>query len=215
MAMYADVICNDTMEKDIVFDHVEHDKRMGVSGGLKQESTDNIIMAFHGRDTMYDWIYNMIMVSNQSRLSHNCNVGFPEDVMVHTGFKQQFMSIIPLLLYHINNPPKRCKITGYSFGGAIAHIVGVYLSTLWPRCQVTVVSFGSPMVGNHRFSSYVDQRKNLECILFLCKRNFMSRISICRYVPIGQCITIVSPSKYITAINHSMKDYRTYLYQIV
>lgn len=72
-------------------------------------------------------------------------------VRVHSGFHRQFASLIGLIEAELaarTQPPERLVVCGHSLGGAVATIAAAHLAASL---------FGSPRVGNRRFTKLVPQ----------------------------------------------------------
>lgn len=93
------------------------------------------------------------------------------DIYVHTGFAQQFMSLESKLTVDIkdiiaSHPIERIVFAGHSMGGAIAIIAAAYYGNLFATTHITCHTFGCPSVGNDAFVKWyahnVDESIRLE-----------------------------------------------------
>lgn len=83
-----------------------------------------------------------------------------EDVKVHSGFLEQYLSLKPLLLHHLNNIGRYYKeivVCGHSLGAGLATIAAVDLSIEIPK-EYKCFTIGSPRVGNKCFRTLFNSR---------------------------------------------------------
>lgn len=85
------------------------------------------------------------------------------EVEVHSGFYNQFKSLaispdrpeddLLLQLSEINGGqlPRRVTCSGFSLGGALSELCGVWASIQWPGVDVLVANQGGPIPGNEQF----------------------------------------------------------------
>ncbi|KAL1412036.1 hypothetical protein Q8F55_003033 [Vanrija albida] len=89
---------------------------------------------------------------------------FPDSkgVLVHAGVQDAFRRMAPGLTAAVRKglalpgPPRRVTVLGHSLGGAIGHLVAVYLQRLLPEVVVIARPFASFRVGNPAWANYVD-----------------------------------------------------------
>jgi hypothetical protein len=117
---------------------------------------DTVILAVRGTesekkmDSLNQWISNLDY--------HLTDFPIENGVKLHKGFLDQFLSCKDVLLEQVTQYLKRGHkiiITGHSRGAAIATIIayfmGVYFGGMATQ-NITVITFGSPRVGNMDFS---------------------------------------------------------------
>lgn len=112
---------------------------------INRKITDTYAVAYIGSDKIYlvvrgsanwkDWVRNM-----QIKKKRFCGI------RAHRGFVVGTQSILPQVSKLLSEYPNhKIFLSGHSRGGAIACLLGVYISTQKNR-SVTVVTFGQPKV---------------------------------------------------------------------
>jgi predicted lipase len=84
-----------------------------------------------------------------------------KDCEVHLGFQQGYESFKEPLFTEVSElvkkyPNANLVITGHSFGGAMATLAAVDFENSGKK--VSLITFGSPRVGNEVFSKYANQK---------------------------------------------------------
>lgn len=119
----------------------------------------SIIIAFRGtafvdNEGSID-LNNIITDLNKKQISGLC-----DDCMVHTGFYRSYQSIESQLQKKVlslqEKYPGGLLFTGHSMGAAIASIALVHLTRFPAFSKSSLVTFGSPRVGNDKFADYLN-----------------------------------------------------------
>ncbi|AYV77617.1 MAG: hypothetical protein Dasosvirus13_3 [Dasosvirus sp.] len=113
---------------------------------------------FCGSESFLDWFYDLFV----------CKVSLPDGSKVHDGFHKQLTSnnsfddMKNLIERYIFDEPKwDWYVTGHSSGGALSTLSAYLLSDEFSSVKWTVISLGSPRVGNKLFSDRFNNRENL------------------------------------------------------
>lgn len=107
---------------------------------------DRIVIAFRGTTSLKDWKsdFNTKQVSSEM-------FGEDKKIKLHSGFNNQYNELkhtIHSIIIQYRYLP--VHITGHSLGGALACLCAMDLKLNF-NCDVSVVTFGSPRVGNKAF----------------------------------------------------------------
>ncbi len=100
-------------------------------------------------------------------------------------------------------------VTGYGFGGALATLFGYQLSFILPNQQVSVVSFGSPKIGNASWKESFNRKKNLIHYRFVNRCDPVPSFPLLDYHT-GSCIVL--GKKKVELIDYSMDAHNAYEY---
>lgn len=108
---------------------------------------NTLYIVFRGTSSLQDWKTDLKI--RQDTLLYN-------DVKVHRGFLEQYLSIHTDIMKHLTsviNYTNNIIITGHSLGGALATICAVYLkeNPNLNKYNISVYTYGSPRVGNKKF----------------------------------------------------------------
>lgn len=122
-----------------------------------------VVVALRGTETLADAMCDVLipLVNINDVRKPLVDFGLPE-VRVHLGFKEAFLC---LKANGLLDEIKLCAnehvmITGHSLGGALATLVGLELALTTPL-SVSVITWGSPMVGDAQFKRLSDSQPNL------------------------------------------------------
>merc|ERR1712038_107524 len=116
------------------------------------------IVVYRGSESLDDWDVNFNLDLKKSRFENA-----PEDVFVHDGFQSALFDqdviskVEDTVLELINGTSGEVILTGFSQGGANAHITATYLADKYPGLNVTMINFGAPRVGNINFKSWTEE----------------------------------------------------------
>lgn len=78
---------------------------------------------------------------------------------VHRGFHQRFLEVRDRVLSWIDSSPTSyLTLTGHSMGGAVATLMASFVRHTRPDKKVTLITFGSPRVGDQTFARFVDSQ---------------------------------------------------------
>ncbi|KAH8833451.1 alpha/beta-hydrolase [Flagelloscypha sp. PMI_526] len=98
----------------------------------------------------------------KSPLDANLFPGVPEGVEAHDGFKTAHARSAADVLNAVKttmstHSTNKIVTVGWSQGGALALLEGVYLHLTLPQADVDVYGYGMPRVGNQEWANFVDQ----------------------------------------------------------
>jgi predicted lipase len=133
------------------------DEHTDLQAGITISHTkERICVVFRGSESLTDWYYDLMI--NKKRLHDN--------VYVHKGFYNHIIGQYDSIKARVHDllemyPNYKLCITGHSLGAASCLIVGYMLSKSF-TCQVIVITFASPRVGNSNFKKAVDNQVNLQ-----------------------------------------------------
>lgn len=133
------------------------------------ERAHEIVLAFRG--TQFDPVAHPKDILTDLRFNYSrpsaavFGPGLPAAARVHTGFHAAYLSVAQAVREAVDeaiasHPPSgaqpwRLVVTGHSLGGALA-VLGAYdLAQRYPG-RVSMVTFGSPRVGNSEFAAHFD-----------------------------------------------------------
>lgn len=111
---------------------------------------DTIVIAFKGSSSIKDFFYNI-----------NTTLITTEDIKgkIHKGFYELLAkgNTVDKLSNLIENYPDETKVvfTGHSLGGALASLMASYCQNKFGSDKISLVTFGSPRVGNYNFSTTI------------------------------------------------------------
>jgi triacylglycerol lipase len=127
------------------------------------EKEDELIFAIRGSqstsdfiDDSYCWTENFQDVSKPG-------------VRVHAGFLKQYLSMRSAMISAVfrmvwKKQVKKIIFTGHSLGGAISTLCGAAVKDEIPELDVSVITFGSPRVGNKLFTQAFKDVKSVRCV---------------------------------------------------
>ena len=127
-----------------------------------------VIFVFRGSLVAQDWLVNF-------KASQECFFNEKSEGEVHRGFNSEMEKFVDIMkndqifnleekISKINAINKNTKIllAGHSKGGAIATLVGCYLSKLGiNKDNLEIYTFGAPPVGNSEFANRYNEKVNL------------------------------------------------------
>lgn len=121
------------------------------------EKNKRLTVIFRGTESYTDWKYDLMIT--KKKLDGN--------IYIHNGFYQQLYTNHnfdkiknKLLLLLLEYPDYEINIIGHSLGGALSTLFG-YLLAKTITNKVTVITLGSPRVGNYYFKLDFDSQTNL------------------------------------------------------
>ena len=116
---------------------------------------DILWITFRGTDLAREWISNLAF----------CKKTIPYDnekskIRVHTGFLNSYKSlgIRDKILESITRETHYVRISGHSRGAALAVLCAVDIQYNFPACDIEVMLFGCPRVGNKAFVKSYNKR---------------------------------------------------------
>lgn len=85
-----------------------------------------------------------------------------DDVEVHAGFYNQYLSIKPQILTYLSEHSTfdNVRVAGHSLGGALAMIASANLGEMFPTTYISCHTFGCPRTGNAGFARWF--QKNVD-----------------------------------------------------
>ena len=149
------------ISEPIYYDGLTNKSNKRDSQGFLIWKKNTIYISFRGTRDFHD-IIDVIDIRPKKLL---------KDVMVHSGFAEQFFSLQPQITKDIKNllksyPIERLVFTGHSMGGSIAAIAAAYYGCLFEDLYITCHTFGTPLTGNDSFiewyKTFVDESTRLE-----------------------------------------------------
>jgi len=124
------------------------------------KDTNQIIIAFMGTEFL---TYNLITDLKYFLKSYPiCK----QDCEIHRGFMDHYKSFENDLIKHVvelnkDYPSASVIVTGHSLGGAIATLALIKLEVILPSdVSFTLITFGSPKVGNAAFAEYMNHLRS-------------------------------------------------------
>jgi len=140
---------------------------------VKKDNNGNyiVVFVFRGSDSYDDWINNF----NYKK----CDFEIGD---VHSGFQNEYKCFIDIIkeenvelsklpinsldIDEINKKNIKILLAGHSKGGAVATLVGCYLSQIGIKKEnFEVYTFGAPPVGDKDFANYFENKINLYRII--------------------------------------------------
>ena len=114
-----------------------------------RRQTKTLRIAFRGTDSAENWKNDLRIW--EKRIPYN-NRG-PE-IKVHRGFLNSYksMGIRDKIHEAVDDGIKYIKICGHSFGAALSLLCAFDLQYNFPECDIEVIVFGCPRVGNRAFA---------------------------------------------------------------
>lgn len=115
---------------------------------------NKIIFVFRGTESKLDILTNINIFLTDLILPHIDYLSYPK---IHNGFYNQFLGLKDKIDNNIDNMcNKEIYFTGHSLGGALATIASLYYSVKYKKLNISCITFGSPRVGNERFTYLFD-----------------------------------------------------------
>ncbi|EAS02396.1 lipase family protein (macronuclear) [Tetrahymena thermophila SB210] len=123
----------------------------GYCGFVKD--SQNIVISFRGSDNLRNWMSNLNCRKFNYQKCDKCNVH--EGIYnIYSSFQNKLTECALNLIKQY--PQASIIITGHSLGGALATLQAVDIKTQYPDYSIELVTFGSPRVGNQKFSDYAN-----------------------------------------------------------
>ncbi len=147
---YSDIQASIPGERLITIDN----KVSGIQCSLRI-SGDVLDVAFRGTDSLKDWITDFKFW--RKIIPYNNLVS---KIRVHSGFLQAYKNdqIRGRILSYVSQNIHYIKVTGHSYGAAVAVLCAVDLQYNFPSKDYEVILFGCPRVGNRAFAKSYDKR---------------------------------------------------------
>jgi triacylglycerol lipase len=136
-----------------------------VEASIVWDDVSNICyVVYQGSWSIYDWISNIAF--NLSQVKPYASMDESSKVKVHYGFLSQYKAIrgqIRTELYKLSSimgKPDHIYFTGHSLGGALAslHALDFQFKGFTTSENISVATFGCPMIGNAEFVESFNKR---------------------------------------------------------
>jgi hypothetical protein len=141
------------------------DTRAGVSRVIDDRGRTELFVYFAGTGTLENWKTNVDILGDEVPAEWGC--GATETMRTHKGYTKAFQSVATKMLTALEAELGRVGATddfrlvfcGHSLGGALATMAALYACCKLPRARpnVTVITFGSPQVGDGNFVRVFDR----------------------------------------------------------
>tara|TARA_B100000925_G_C22006532_1_gene473951 strand:- start:143 stop:976 length:834 start_codon:yes stop_codon:yes gene_type:complete len=148
----------------------------------KNSNEKRYTLVFRGTESLWDWIYNLIVFKKKLR----------DNIYIHRGFYKQltynntFDNIKNNIKKEIHiNPDYNWYICGHSLGGALASISSYLLSYEFKYIKWTVITLASPRVGNKHFKESFESIENLKYYRICNNRDIVTAIPTFGYSHVG------------------------------
>ncbi|KAJ3417385.1 hypothetical protein HDV05_004850 [Chytridiales sp. JEL 0842] len=122
-----------------------------------------IYVAFQGAVNAKSWLESLEFWKRQVNFENTAGIALRAKAEVHDGFLDSYNNIRSAFLSKVTPllsayPTYTLHTIGHSFGAALSTLaaVDVALSGLFPACQISLTSFGSPRLGNFEFARWID-----------------------------------------------------------
>lgn len=147
---YSDFYAFDNAEKIYYINDIKTD----VSYYLRIKG-DTLIVAFRGSDSKKDWNFNLDFHKKVVPYGN-----YNSKIKVHAGFLNAYKSknVRNKIRSYINDDIKIIKLTGHSYGAALAVICAIDLQYSFNDKDYEVFLFGCPKVGNKEFVESFNKR---------------------------------------------------------
>lgn len=181
-------------------------------GITRSNSNKRICVVFCGTQSHRDWYYNLMI--SKTRLGNN--------VHVHTGFHEHLHAtgVYELIAVKLESlmkqyPTYQVFLCGHSLGGALSTLFGYEFKSS-PQCPcdqpITVVSFGSPRVGDYNFAQVFEATRNLHHFRVVNDRDFITTMPPYQYYHCGKNICMYNNSLEIYSSDYNYWWQNTLLY---
>ena len=146
-----------------------------------------VAVVFRGTDEWRDWNENRKVLFTNFGPKEKNSLKLPwhldQLVKVHRGFNYlvfgggRFQKLIDALeKTRRENPGYKVVFTGHSLGAACATIAGAYTAWSMPDCQVSVVNYGSPRIGNAAFKEWIEDVENISIWRFAHQDDIITKL---------------------------------------
>ena len=174
---------------------------------LLSKTTKQIIIIFgnNSSDKWYDK-YHLFKTKLKNTYNVYVNTSIHHKLTDKNIHLKMIELLTKLLLIH---PEYNIQICGYGIGGSLATLFG-YLIADEIHQNVTVVSFGSPRVGNYNWKQMFNLKRNLKHYRVVNKYDMITIRPFIRYYHVGKKIELhQSFFKFFenNKINHSQNEY--------
>ena len=122
------------------------------------EINKRLTVIFRGTESYTDWKYDLMITKRKLQGNIYIHNGFYQQLYINHNFDRIKSKLLILLLEY---PDYEINIIGHSLGGALSTLFG-YLLAKSITNKVTIISLGSPRVGNYYFKLDFDSQSNLK-----------------------------------------------------
>ena len=134
----------------------------GVQFFVRQQGP-HLSITFRGSNSPLDWAHNLAFA--RMEVATFCD---HSGIKVHRGFLAAYMSEhVRGILHGLAREAQVIRVTGHSYGAALATLCALDLRLAFPEIDVEAVLFGAPRVGNKAFmrcyNSHVIRTVRVEC----------------------------------------------------
>lgn len=135
--------------------------RAAVTQVLSPDNTQDIYVYFAGSESTENWLTNINIAGDLVPEEWQCSSTKP--LRTHRGFTKAFASVADKMIVALQNelnaastPATNIVFCGHSLGGALATMAALCTACRIPslRPNISVVTFGSPQVGDANFVAY-------------------------------------------------------------
>lgn len=116
---------------------------------------DTLTVAFRGSDSKKDWSFNLDFFKKVIPYGNR-----DSEIRVHSGFISAYKSrnVRGIIRSFVSDSIKKIRLTGHSYGAALAILCAVDLQYTFSDRDYEVVVFGCPRVGNSAFRNSYNKR---------------------------------------------------------
>jgi predicted lipase len=144
----------------------------------------NLFIAIRGTVTMYDIMNDINFIQTKMEIE-KAEQSEKEDLLVHSGFYQDFKDIKSFLRELITEEKekslKNIYFTGHSRGSGICTLSSIYIKTEFPELNVFNIGFGCPRIGCQKFTNYYNKLMRDTTYLFREDEDIVTRVPIYGY----------------------------------
>lgn len=127
-------------------------------GYYKLDDKERVLyLFFRGTATKFEW--DLDFEYQQIPLPKEIVDQKDSSIMIHEGFSQLFIKLVPQIRFIIEEQKDRFDnivVSGHSLGGALSSICCVYLNNITSK-PIFCYTFGKPRVGNSGYAKYVNK----------------------------------------------------------
>lgn len=140
--------------------HTDDWSLIGVYDPLSRQSTQALVV----QDTDDDELFVSFRGTQRESIpqwASNLEVEFDKwtEGRVHRGFHERFLEVRDRVMKWVDESSVHSvTLSGHSMGGAVATLMASYLRSHRPDKAITLITFGSPRVGDRAFVEFVDRQ---------------------------------------------------------
>jgi len=191
----------------IIIEFIKNDDTQLQACILLSKVTKHIIIIF-GNNSSEKWYNKYHLFKTKLKNTYNVcvNTSIHHELTDKNSHLKMIELLSKLLLIH---PEYNIQICGYGIGGSLATLFG-YLIADEIHQNVTVVSFGSPRVGNYNWKQMFNFKRNLNHYRVVNKYDMITNRPFIKYYHVGKKVQLQQPfSKLFVSnkTNHSQNEY--------